>query len=431
MNLLSQYLIQSVIGLILFYLVYAVFLRKQTFFAINRFFLIGAVFFSLIIPLFSFSMPVKNITSGFGVMLDTIQINGSFINDSISMYPDVSQLILGIYLTGITIFSIRFIIQVSQLILLIRKYGVTRSEGINFVFTDRNYSPFSFFNIIFLNNKNVTGKDIENIIAHEQVHVKQYHSADLILLEILTIIHWFNPIIWFYRYSLKAIHEFLADEGVLLKGYNRINYQNLLVSQIMGIQVNDLTNNFNHSLIKKRLIMMKMAKPGKWAKLRVLLSIPVLYYALVAFTGPAQNSFTIINSGIPEITEIKSDIQKNDSIYQNVEVMPVFSQGGEKGLIKYISENVSFPTKSKKEGIQAKVYINFVVNEKGNVQDVAVIKTNAEKPDKNGKMIQCNATELEDEAIRVIKSLPSFIPGKNNGKAVKVAFTIPINFKLD
>ena len=223
MNSLTEYLIHSFIGLTLFYSVYAIFLRKHTFFSVNRFYLIGSVFLSLVIPFINFTVPV--VSSDVSILLDSIQINGSKINSSISRYPLTSEIFFAIYFTGASIFGVRFIFQIIQILLLIRKHGITQTDGINFVLTDKNYSPFSFFNLVFINNEYNSESDFKKIIAHEQIHINQYHSVDLILIELLTIIHWFNPLVWFYRYSIKGLHEYLADEGVLIQGYDKIKYQ--------------------------------------------------------------------------------------------------------------------------------------------------------------------------------------------------------------
>jgi Ca-activated chloride channel family protein len=114
-----------------------------------------------------------------------------------------------------------------------------------------------------------------------------------------------------------------------------------------------------------------------------------------------------------------------------VEEMPVFSQGGEDGLKNYIATHVKYPEDSRKEGIQGKVYVSFVVDEHGKVVNVKELRTKAQKPNKDNKMVSCAAPELTAEALRVISSLPGFTPGKQSGKVVKVAYTVPINFLLD
>ena len=252
MNELVLYLLQSGISLVLLYTVYWIFLRKDTFFVVNRTFLVTSVMFSLLFPLLQIEwLFPSEMSSTYYILLDVVTINSSKIESTFANNLTAIQVLLVVYLTGISIFTIRFFFQLTQLGIMVWKNGISRHEGLRIVFIDSNYSPFSFFNLIFINRKEINQQNIKEIITHEQVHIRQKHSADLILLEIMTIIQWFNPFVWFYRTSLKSVHEYLADEGVLLKGYNPVNYQNLLIGQYMGIQVNDLTNNFNHSLLKK------------------------------------------------------------------------------------------------------------------------------------------------------------------------------------
>nr|NQU92806.1 M56 family metallopeptidase [Bacteroidota bacterium] len=286
MNQLISYLIQSGVSLILLYAIYWLFLRRDTFFMVNRTYIVATILFSLFFPLLQIQLPFNQNSQGtFYVMLDAITINSSTIKGTISSHLNTFQILSVIWLTGICIFLIRFLFQLGQIMFMVRKYGISHQEGLNLVFIDRNYSPFSFFNLIFINRKELNETNIKEVISHEQVHIRQNHSADLILLEIMTIIQWFNPFVWFYRISLKSIHEYLADEGILKQGFNRINYQNLLLQQSTGFQVNDMTNNFNHSLIKKRIIMMTRNKSNYMAKLKVFLVTPVALFLVVAFTA--------------------------------------------------------------------------------------------------------------------------------------------------
>ncbi|MFC2132726.1 M56 family metallopeptidase, partial [Bacteroidota bacterium] len=215
---------------------------------------------------------------------------------------------------------IKFMIQLFQLASLIRKYGITREEGLKIVFTDRSFTSFSFFNIIFINKERIDNAQIDKVLAHEIIHVKQKHSVDLIILEILTIVQWFNPLIWLYRSSLKGVHEYLADEGVVLQGYNRSNYQDLLLSQAMGIRVNEFTHSFNQSLIKKRIIMMTKLRSKTSAKYKVLAIVPVLAIILMAFSG--SKSITFSNSDVSDesySTEMKTGNSYEDGINQDIQ----------------------------------------------------------------------------------------------------------------
>ena len=421
MNNLILYLIQSGISLILFYGIYWLFLRKDTFHMVNRIYLVVTVVFSLIFPLLQISLPFyANSQTTFVVMLDAVTINATSLQSTLSNHFSAFQIIVVIYLTGASIFFIRFLFQLGQLVLMVRKHGISHEEGLNIVFIDRNYSPFSFFNLIFINRKEINKQNISEIIAHEQVHIRQQHSLDLILIEIMTIVQWFNPLVWLYRSSIKNIHEYLADEGVLIKGFDAINYQNLLIHQSLGVQVNDMTNNFNHSLIKKRIIMMTKNKSKFMARLKVLLVTPVAIFLVAAFTAsPMVQSIAQVDKSSNEKKEIRKitpQMQPDEDVFTVVEVMPRFP-GGEDARWKYIQSSLKYPETARKAGKQGTVYITFVVEKDGSISGAKVLR---------GIDKECDKT-----ALNVVENMPNWKPGLQRGKPVRVQFNMPIRFNLN
>jgi TonB family protein len=154
-----------------------------------------------------------------------------------------------------------------------------------------NIIPFSYFNRIFIPSPEVDESSFDSIVAHEKSHLNQGHYIDLFIIELMTMLQWFNPAVWLYEKSIKEIHEYLADEAVLNDGNNRGKYQALLVNQAMGGPVFLLTNQFNQSLIKKRIIMMKKMKTSRMARLKALLILPLIAGLLVAFANPKTTSF--------------------------------------------------------------------------------------------------------------------------------------------
>jgi TonB family protein len=419
MNELVLYLLQSGISLTLLYGVYWIFLRKDTFFLVNRTFLVASVMFSLLFPLLQLKwiFPAE-VTSTYYVVLDAVTVNATKIETTFAKNLTAMQVLLVVYLTGIAIFTIRFIFQLMQLAFLVYKNGISKHEGLRIVFIDSNYSPFSFFNLIFINRKEINQQNIKEIITHEQVHIRQNHSADLILLEIMTIVQWFNPFVWFYRTSLKSVHEFLADQGVLLKGYNPVNYQNLLIGQYMGIQVNDLTNNFNHSLLKKRITMMTKSKSNYFAKLKVLLVTPVAFFLVVAFTvSPVVKTVAQVDKQTQKVEAKSQSPQDGDQneLFTVVENMPKFP-GGEEARAKFFAENIKYPEAARKAGVQGTCYVTFVIEADGSTSNVKVLR---------GIGGGC-----DEEAVRVIQSMPKWEPGTQRGKAVRVQFNMPVKFSL-
>jgi TonB family protein len=445
MNELFRYLVLSGISMILLYCIYALFLRKDTFFMVNRIYLIGTIIFSLVAPLMINKVNLHLESTGYGYLLETITITPEKIETAVVNNFSLFQTIFIVFITGAALFLCRFVFQIMQLVFLVKKYGITRNEGLKLVFINRNYSPFSFFNLIFINEKETGTEYFRNILEHELVHVRQKHTLDLILVELLTIIQWFNPIVWFYRHSLKTIHEYLADEGVLVKGINQNHYQELLLRQVLGIQVNDLTNNFNHSLLKRRIIMMTRTKSTALAKLKFLLVIPAMLLLAFIFSISVGNialgqteSGKTTSKGSKETPptppaapdkNAKAVSQKQDTTtyeynksafqkpYTTGAVMPQFPGGTDK-LIEFIKTNVRYPEDAKKAGITGTVFVSFTVTTNGKITDI--------------KILRGVSSSLDAESIRVVKAMPDWKPGKNEkGEIVPVEYTLPIKFALD
>ena len=190
----------------------------------------------------------------------------------------------------------------------------------------------------------------------------------------------------------------MADEGVLAKGYQKESYQKLLLNQTFGIQLYALTNNLNKSLIKRRFTMMSKQKRKSQTILKTLLVVPLIL--LIVFVVSCN-------------TEVKNE---QPDIFTVVEEMPSFP-GGDQAMTKYLVENIRYPEVAQKNGIQGSIFITFVVEEDGNLSDIKVLR---------GIGGGC-----DEEAVRVIESMPKWKPGKQRGKAVRVQFNMPIMFKLN
>lgn len=424
MNNILLMLLQSSLSIAVIYLVYHVFLRKDTFFKTNRFYLITAILFSLFIPFIDLSFLFGPIERTYFVLLDPIIISPEGIRVTLDNNPSVFQILLAIYFTGVIIFLLRFLFQLGQLALLIHRYGISKRQGMRFVFTDKTYSPFSFFNIVFLNRTDLESIDTQKIIAHEKVHIQQWHSLDLMLLEIITIIQWFNPFIWIYRHAVKTLHEYLADEGVLHSGMDVKVYSALLFSQSTGIQINDLANNFSKSLLKRRFIMMTKSRTQKFARLKLMFVLPLAFSMMLVISCgpdvPVQQEKEIVKPQTdvpneadrpPPPPQVQEDEKEN--IFTVVEVMPEYP-GGVNEMMKFLAENIKYPTAAKENGVSGKVYVSFIVEKDGLISDITILR---------GIGAGC-----DEEAIRVIKMMPKWKPGTQRGQAVRVQYNVPIKF---
>jgi TonB family protein len=438
MNNIIITLLQMSLSLAVLFVIYYAFLQKDTFFKTNRMFLILSIMASMVIPLVDWGFLMNGGQQAFMVFLDPIVITPDGIQQSIENNSNVYQILLAIYLTGVFIFSVRFAFQLFQLIRLIYKFGISKQDGMRLVFTSQEYTPFSFFNLIFINNKNIHSPEVQKILAHENVHIRQWHSLDLILIELVTIVLWFNPFIWFYRHAVKTLHEYLADEGVLHSGVDVNVYSTLLFEQGTGIQINDLTNNFSKSLIKKRIIMMTKKKTAQMARAKLMIALPLALsmMLLISFSTDmlAQDKEAPPPPPPPKKEKevkkpAKSDKepvivtvverpggQDDDPVFTVVEEMPEYP-GGKKALYAFMGENIKYPEDAKKKGTAGTVFVTFVIEKDGKVSGV--------------KLLRGVSESLDKEALRVVSSMPAWKPGKQKGKAVRVQYNLPIKFSLN
>lgn len=293
MNLI-QYILISTTCLSISYLAYRLFLRKYTNFSYLRLFLIWSLITSLILPLLSVSI---DYTSLFGKeKMTTISLpaisekNMAIIADPAEdgFFSAYSDLFLKLYLAISSLLILRILIQLVRMLFL---YLVSnrRRNGRNMVlYSGYIKSPSSFFRLIFIPDNLFDNEEGENIITHESIHASQYHSFDNLLIELVAAVMWFNPLVWMMKGSLHLVHEYLADEGALSTGIDRLRYQALLINQVTEERLICLSSSFNHSLIKKRMIMMTKIKNNRQNKLKILTLIPlsaVLFLMVALLNG--------------------------------------------------------------------------------------------------------------------------------------------------
>lgn len=384
---LPIYLLKSTLIFSVMYLCYHLLFSKTTFFQLNRFYLLAIIPISLVLPFFNIANSTI-IENTFLAQLPEITINSNQETASNSvinwknLYWTISFSLMAWYFFKLT-----------RLVWLIFKLKKDITK---------NILPFSFFNFIYI-PKSIDAEAKNMILAHEKIHAKELHSLDILIYELYKTLFWFNPLVWIALKNVKNNHEFIADN--IVSQSNKKHYFNVLIAQLLGANCSDLVNNFNNQLlIKKRIAMMKTQKTNSIKALNYLLIIPIMVIALM---GTATLNAQESNA---------KTVKKADKIYDVVDQMPEF-KGGMDALMKYLGDNVTYPEKAKEEKIEGKVFVSYVINEKGKVTQVKIEK---------------GANELLDkEALRVINKMPDWTPGKHEGKNVNVKMHLPINFKLD
>lgn len=280
--------------------IYYLLLQKETFFKWNRLYFLVGTLITVLLPLIDFSVffkqpevaqndlvqNVPNLSLLLWVLLQKQKTATSFWENL--SFQDV---IIGVFMLGVLVMTLRFIVQLVSLIKLrneaqrIRIYEsyLFDNQKDAIYFLNKPINPFSFFNWVFINPALHSDQEFQDILSHERIHVRQYHSLDVILSEILLIVFWFNPVAWFWRKELKQNLEFLTDQCVISEGVNKKYYQyNLL--KISSITNNfELANHFNFQQLKKRISMMNKQKSSKVNGLKLLITLPILGVLLTAF----------------------------------------------------------------------------------------------------------------------------------------------------
>jgi TonB family protein len=416
MNTLVIYMFKAAIYLSAFYLFYAVLLSRDTSYIRNRAFILISLACAMILPDFT----LQNIKSFdlqfFGKYLSDVLITGSPGSPAKvkNLFSAMSafNLVSLVYMTGTAIFFLKLIGDLINLWFLILRQKDHDNRIIRF--HGFNTAGFSAMGYVFINTKLSPDEAVE-IIKHEQNHLKRNHFIDIIFIEIIKAFQWFNPAVYLFNRSLRAVHEYQADQECITSGIPVVNYQSLLLNQVFKTNTFTLTNSFsNPSLIRKRMMMMTKKRTSALASTKLLFVIPVIGFVFLtvsAFGKISNSQSQPASSGITDLIEQPNDIEP----YVSVDEMPVF-KGGDEALLKYLAENTTYPENAKMNNIQGRIIVRFSISATGTVNRVSILK--GVDPD------------LDAEAIRVVNTLPAFIPGKQGGKAVPVWYMVPITFTL-
>jgi len=275
------YLAKSGLCLALGYGVYWLVLKKETYFALNRAYLLGTAALALVLPLFRIPSPFLT-TVATSAAPAAVPALPSLAAQTPAAF-DPWRAILLIYLAGAGFLASRFALRLARLVRAVLKRGGERRDGFRVVVCDHPGGPFSFFNVIFLDRSQGLARDWRRILAHEMAHVRQIHTADIIISECLAILQWFNPFVWPYRDSLRETHEYLADRAAIAQGGSLAGYQLLILEQSVGGKLLGLASSFRTSQVKRRLQMLTRKKSKGWTRVKPLLILPLGALLLLAF----------------------------------------------------------------------------------------------------------------------------------------------------
>ena len=458
---MAIYLIKINVALMLLYGFYRLTVSRDTFFGLRRLtlWLIYAV--ALMVPALNLEYWVRDtptMASMANVYADTF-------------YPVVVKaqapsitwmdMLLGIYWAGVAVLSLRLVWQLFSIIRLAVISRKQEVEGITVHLLRGEGSPFSFFRWVFMYPSTMEGKQLHEVMVHECTHVSGLHSLDTLFSELFSIACWFNPFAWLMKQEVRMNLEYLADESVLSDGNARKSYQYHLLG-LAYRQSNESTkiaNNFNLLPLKKRIKMMNKRRTSEIGKAKYLLFAPLAGALLMV--SNIESVAREIGEQIPEVAEVqqkaeqalnadvavanpmakaeeakaaelakseaelKAEAKASDAtapadttknvVYDITETLPQFP-GGQGVMMKYLAANIKYPASAVKAKKQGRVIVSFVIQKDGSVT--------------NARIVRSVDPELDAEALRIVKAMPNWTPGTQDGKPVNVRYTIPVVFSL-
>ena len=488
------YLLKVNVAFVLFYAFYRLFFYKDTFFKLRRAILLAFFGLALFYPLLNIQdwvrqqEPIADVIYMYSAMLPEATAKA----DAAASVDWYGWLLgsLGFIYWGIVAFLCgRCLVQLSSILWLAHTservvihetpvYALRKAAG-----------PFSFFRMVFLHPESHSDKETDEILTHECTHVSQWHSIDVILSEMMCMACWFNPFVWLLKREVRHNLEYLADNTVIQSGYDSKSYQYHLLGLAHHQSVTTLYNSFNVLHLKNRIMMMNKKRSPGIVRTKYLIFIPLVGIlmllsnieavarltvrlaneatvsnAMVTATGilvdetgqPLIGASVVVKGGkertitdrkgafsleVPANAILRCSYQgresqevlaadmtnnthlslssksreMNEQVFTVVEKMPSFP-GGDAELLKYIATNIKYPKESQDNGEQGRVICSFIVGRDGSVN--------------NPEVLRGVTPLLNEEAVRVINTMPRWNPGMQRGKAVAVKYTVPITFRL-
>jgi len=418
---MMSYLIEVTICWALFYVLYLALLSRVTFFTPNRLYLVLSLLLGLLLPLTpEWTAEMAEQAPAAAYYLQPITIGAQQVEIAITAPAaretaiSWTEVLITIYILGAILAFSRFafgLYKIGRLYLSSEKRSFT---SYRLILTDKDHTPFSFFNFLFWSRKRYyNDKDRQKIIRHEEAHIRGWHSLDIILIEVIKIVFWFSPPVYLYSRAMRAVHEYLADEAVLKTEPRKKHYGHLLIRQsVSGPQI-ALANHFFHSQLKKRIIMMTKTKSKRQSMGRYLLVLPLVIGLAFAFAMPADGLSTTK-------TEVISSLNGQElPIFAGCETLE--TEDDQKActkqkLMAFMSEKLVYPEAAKAAKKEGTVLVKFTVNAEGLVKNVRVVGSAGYGMDK--------------AAMDVVNAMPRWTPAQKDGKPVATELSLPFNFTL-
>lgn len=447
------YSVKVAVCLALFYLFHKLLMSRDTFHTFNRFAILSMMLLSLVLPLVHLSLD-----SEAGINRGTVALEGlvaqTVVDDGgngVGEGMTLTQVLLATYVLGVVLFVGKALLSVGSLLRLIRRARcVEVRNGIRIYTMQGDISPFSWFRYIIMSEKDWQ-ENRREIVLHEMAHIRRCHSMDVAVCNMMIVFQWYNPAAWLLKRELQTVHEYEADEAVLSAGVDATHYQMLLIRKAVGERLFSMANNLNHNSLKKRITMMKIKRTNPVQKAKIAFVLPLAAMTVAAF---ASQKVENLSEKVEQESEAFSSVSDNPvvrAVGETARVAAVKVQeekaleeasslsmasdtaetksgkefpcipetfpqfpGGHIALFEYLSKNIKFPKSKENEDVKVRVVTTFTVEKDGSITHAKIVRSQGEA--------------FDNEALRVINGMPKWIPGTQNGKAVRVKYTLPITF---
>ena len=447
------YSVKVAVCLALFYLFHKLLMSRDTFHTFNRFAILSMMLLSLVLPLVHLSLDSEaGINRGTvaleGLVAQTVVADGG---NGVGEGLTLTQVLLAAYVLGVVLFVGKALLSVGSLLRLIRRARcVEVRNGIRIYTMQGDISPFSWFRYIIMSEKDWQ-ENRREIVLHEMAHIRRCHSMDVAVCNMMIVFQWYNPAAWLLKRELQTVHEYEADEAVLSAGVDATHYQMLLIRKAVGERLFSMANNLNHNSLKKRITMMKIKRTNPMQKAKVAFVLPLAAMTVAAFASlkvenlsekveQESEAFSSVSDNpvvravgetarvaavkvqeekaLEEASSLSmaSDTAETKSGKEFPCIPETFPQfpGGHIALFEYLSKNIKFPKSKENEDVKVRVVTTFTVEKDGSITHAKIVRSQGEA--------------FDNEALRVINGMPKWIPGTQNGKAVRVKYTLPITF---
>lgn len=426
-----------------FYFCYRLLMERDTLHRLNRVVLLVTLVLSLVLPLCVVTLHETQ-------WMEPLPVDDQAEPDVAELGPAVPvvparqwwQLALTVVVVGGMVLRLAYLLRSYAMLRRMLRNGEEHrlDDGVRLVVVDQPVAPFSWMNTIVVNRQDYAERNAQ-LLIHERSHIRLHHSRDVVFVELLTVLQWFNPVVWLLSRDLRTVHEYEADEAVLSQGADTAQYITLLMHKAMGVQACVLANGINTSETKKRVKMMIKMKSPRWSWLKCLYIVPIAALSL-AVTARTVTDYKVLPS--QELAQVQA-VDGEDPVFEVCEVLPQFP-GGDVEMMKFFMKNVKYPVVAETNGVQGCVLVSFIVEKDGSLSHVeaksvtdatgnavTVVAMRSDMTDKQkqeavdrNKGIQA----LKDESERVVKLMPKWKPGKQRGETVRVRCTIPATFRL-